>query len=180
MNIKYCIVILSITIACNQPKNKNEMPNQALPLQNPNVVVSAANQFLLNKLLEPKEKDFRGFQFGDNRQKILSEENFSQFEESEKHIGFTFDSPNLETIDVLYYFDANDALERIQVDVYVNSEKVQAELEAGLKDYFSNLHGTAQTQIGTLLWRDVSSVIKLQAIHSKLDKGIKLEIEPVL
>ncbi len=109
---------------------------------------SAASALLKTIVGTQDEGIIRGIAFGDPVGKVRAAESqaaepFEMFEDSVQHVGYTFETDQLETIDVLYHFaPSGRVVNKITVDVYLNSEQATRQLWRATKKRFTAQYGT--------------------------------------
>lgn len=138
--------------------------------------VPASNQSELLKTIigTPGQGLFRGINFGDNISKVRSLENFEMFEDTPTYVGFTHETDNLESVDVLYYFDKNKRINGLSVDVFLNSEKSVKELTYQFETYLSGKFGASTKSKNTYDWKTPKAMVRLQNVSQNKDFGIKI------
>ena len=139
-------------------------------------VPPASNQSELLKTIigTPGQGLFRGVNFGDNISKVRSLESFEMFEDTPTYVGFTHETENLESVDVLYYFDKNKRINGLSVDVFLNSEKSVKELTYQFETYLSGKFGASTKAKNTYDWKTPKAMVRLQDVSKAKDFGIKI------
>jgi hypothetical protein len=121
----------------------------------------------------------RGIAFGDDLSKIKATESYEIFEDAADHIGFTSETEKLESIDVQYFLDAGKKVNRIQVDVYLNSEEATKQLWDVAKRYFSEQYGPHQDENKKMTWSNKSTHVQMEDASSGKDFGLIFQFTPV-
>ena len=85
--------------------------------------VNSTIEKLTNKIFDSVDGIFRGFSFGQDLDEIISKERFKVFEREKDYVGVSFTNSKMETIDILYFKSVFNKLEKIRVDVFMNTEK---------------------------------------------------------
>lgn len=177
MKIKFSVLSLVLIIACTSPKESNTLENSALKkVTQESVPKNIATIF--NKIIGNQEGVFRGYEFGDDLRKIQESEVLEQFEDVKTNIGYTFDSPTMETVDILYFRDAEDKLKSINIDIYLNSEEESKQMLQAFTNYFTVRYGEPTVQIGLPTWETDEVTAKIKMIRTKLDTGLQIQLEP--
>jgi len=127
----------------------------------------------------------RGIAFGDPLSKVRAAESraaqtFEMFEDSLRHVGYTFETDQLETIDVLYYFTPEDRLvEKITVDVYLNSEQTTRKLWQTAKKRFTGQYGAPlEDKPRHLSWKKAPARVTMDEVSEGKDYGLKMVFVP--
>ncbi len=170
---------LAMLIGCDtktQQRTEQTTPADQPIANNLTDSAPASNQSeLLKKIIgTPGQGLFRGINFGDNISKVRSMERFEMFEDTPTHVGFTHETENLESVDVLYYFDKNNRVNGVSVDVFLNSEKSVKELMYQFETYLSGKFGASTRSKNTLDWTTAKTLVRLQNASQGRDFGIKL------
>ncbi len=172
MKIKYFGIVLVLTLACSNPEE--ERPGEKLAQNLPEQVVTSSNK-LLTKIIGKGDGLIRGVKFGDDMFQIKASETISQFEEEADHVGFTFDTRNLETVDILYYQDNNQKLNGIQLDIYMNSEASGKDILKAFTEYYTALYGKPITDIGMPTWNLTNGgKVIIKPVINKFDHGLQI------
>lgn len=179
------ILLLSSPFYGCQTKSSQEDEQSSAPSDGDSSALSAdinSNQSELFKtIIGDNEKGiFRGISFGDHISKVRELETFEMLEDSSDHIGYTFDTPQLETIDILYYHPANNQLiNKISADIYLNSANAVGSLWKECSSYFSNRYGKPlQSSATVITWMSGEGKVTLTNVSKDIDFGIKLSFEP--
>lgn len=177
MKIKYWVLYLITITACQNPENKKEVENIAVnPVED--LVVPQSVSKIFDKIIGSKEGLLRGYNFGDDLRKIQESEVLEQFEDVKDHIGYSFDSVNMETVDILYFRDEEDRLKAINIDIYMNSEEASKQMLKAFSSYFTAKYGEPSVHIGLPTWESDDVTAKIKMIRTKLDTGLQVVLEP--
>lgn len=122
----------------------------------------------------------RGIAFGDPVSKVKATEKFEIFEDSLRHVGYTFQTEQLETIDVLYHFTATGRrINKISVDIYLNSDTATRQLWNSAEKRFTEKYGTPQeAKPRRITWQKNAVKMRLEDVSEGKDYGLKLVFEP--
>lgn len=139
-----------------------------------NRIASSNQSELFRTIIGVPAGDFRGFNFGDPVAKIKASETFEMFEDSTDHVGFTYETENVETIDVLYYLDKNQAFNSAQIDVYLVTEEATKQLWDQFDTYLSGKYTLEKRQGKRAFWRHHSGKrVSLEDVSKGKDFGIR-------
>lgn len=127
---------------------------------------------------EHTEGIIRGVSFGDPVSKVKSVETFEMFEETADHLGYTHETPKLESIDVQYFLAPGKKVNRITVDVYLNSAEATKELWNAGKNYFTENYAAPKEEKGVLIWNKKSVRVNMEDVSKGKDFGLKFEFSP--
>lgn len=120
------------------------------------------------------DSDWRGITIGDPLTKVREKEKATLFENKPDHLGYSIDFANLESVDMLYRYDAKQTVTGIDVDIYLNDAQSVDAYVTDLKRYFDTRYkasGTAGTWQG-----ENSRTITLKNVSKGKDYGLKLSI----
>jgi hypothetical protein len=176
-------VIVSISYACNS-KTENEKDvaeSDSVALASPEQSELNSNQSDLLKTVLGKdtpESIIRGVSFGDPVSKVKATETFEMFEETADHLGYTMETPQLESIDVQYFITKDKKVNKISVDVYLNSEDATKQLWNAGKTHFSEIYATPKEYSNILTWSKNSVRVNMEDVSKGKDFGLKFEFFP--
>lgn len=178
-----CLVSISI-FACNsKTQEETETPaTDSTALADPAQSELNSNQSaLLETMLgaAPAEGTIlRGVSFGDPVSKVKATETFEMFEEAADHLGYTMETPQLETIDVQYFINKDKKVESIRVDVYLNSADATKQLWNAGKAHFSETYATPKEEGKVVTWNKNAVRVNMEDVSSGKDYGLKFEFFP--
>jgi hypothetical protein len=130
------------------------------------------------KIFENSGGIFRGFEFGQDLDEIISKEKFKVFEREKEYIGVSFTNSRMETVDILYFKNVFNKLEKIQVDVFMNSEKDMDDLFDTFFYRIFEKNGYPIPIKNGFCWnREHEPKISLTKVKNKLEQGILMIIE---
>lgn len=139
--------------------------------------VSHAVSKLFATLIGSNTETFRGFNLGQAISEIKAKEKFKLFENENEYLGFTYDSPSFETIDILYFKDEFKRIEKIQVDVFMNSDSSNEELFTLAENYFNEKHIFNTQKASVLTWITTNNVIiSLTKVKNDIERGLLIVI----
>ncbi|WP_159474734.1 hypothetical protein [Dyadobacter sp. 3J3] len=121
---------------------------------------------------------FRGIVFGDPLSKVKATENFEMFEDVADHVGYTFETEKLETIDVQYFLTADKKVNKITVDVYLNSPDATKQLWNAGKSYFTETYQAPKESGKTVTWNKNSVHVSMEDVSEGKDYGLKFQFTP--
>ncbi len=172
MKIYYFILIL-LTIACSNPKKTETLEVLNPPL--PKTATTSNVQKLLNTIMGTGDGLLRGIQFGDAIADVKKKEKAELFEEEETHVGYSFDTDNLETVDILYEKDKQNRVSGIELDIYMNTDTSNDSLKNELTKQFTTKYGQpiADGEIPT--WEiKPKGKVSIKVVKNKLDRGLEV------
>jgi hypothetical protein len=150
-------------LAINNPKKKRVNPSVSK---------------LFKKLIMPNEALFRGINLGEDFQEVLSKEKFKVFEKEQNYVGVSYNSPDFETLDILYFKDVFNRLEKIQIDIFMNSDANNEDLFDLLFNHFTQKHGFASTLKDGYQWTlDSGQKLTFQKVKNDLEQGLLIIFE---
>ncbi|WP_373511241.1 hypothetical protein, partial [Persicitalea sp.] len=154
------------SIATDDPANQN--------------INSTASALLRTIVGTSDEGVIRGIFFGDPVGKVRAAETFEMFEDSLRHVGYTFETDQLETIDVLYYFAPTGRMvNKITVDVYLNSEETTQQLWQVAKKHFTKKYGTPrEDKARRMSWEQAPVQVSVEEVSVGKDYGLKMIFTP--
>lgn len=157
-------------------------PTDSVILNDPaNNELNSNQSVLLNTILgDGDDGVVRGIVFGDPVSKVKATEKFEMFEDSLSHAGFTYETEQLETIDVLYYFSPKARqVDKITVDVYLNSETATRQLWNSAKRRLTERYGEPAKEISRRIeWKKDPIKASLEEVSVGKDYGLKMVFEP--
>jgi hypothetical protein len=184
-SLKYGAAVLLLAIigaGCDSKTNeKSESAPDSVVLSEPAPAELNSDQSaLLQTILGPDEKApegtvIRGISFGDPVAKIKASETFEMFEETADHLGYTSETPKLETIDVQYFLTEDKKVNRITVDVYLNSSEATKQLWNAGKQHFTGLYAAPKEEPKKLAWNNKSVRVSMEDVSDGKDYGLKFQ-----
>ena len=130
------------------------------------------------KIFNSTEGVFRGFEFGQDLDEIIAQEKFKVFEREKEYIGVSYTNSKMETVDILYFKNIFNKLDKIQVDVFMNSEKDSDDLfDAFFHRIFDKNGYPVPIKDGFCWNREHEPKISLTKVKNKLEQGLLMTIE---
>ncbi len=176
MKIKFYYLFLLILSACSNPKKEADVNIRLDSTQLLNQPKPSLSNPLLQKIIGDTTGILRGHNFGDAIEEIVLNEKIEKFEEEKSHVGFTFDTANLETVDILYLKDKKNKLNGIQIDIYMNSDSTNEKLFTSFSDYLTSKYGPQIPKMKIAIWQiDDKSQVYIKKVKSRLDRGLEVK-----
>lgn len=140
--------------------------------------VDASVTKLANKIFNKSEGVFRGFEFGHDLDEIIAQEKFKVFEREKDYVGVSYSNSKMETIDILYFKNIFNKLEKIQVDVFLNTEQDSNQLFDYVFHQIFEKHGFPIPIKHGFCWNRANEPkISLSKVNNKIEQGILLIFE---
>lgn len=172
MKIQLILLVL-FTIACSNPQ-KTEKVEVLSPPSQKKVTSSNEQKFLRNII--GTDGLLRGIQLGDSISDVKKKEKAELFEEEETHIGYTFDTENMETVDILYEKDVNNRVKGIELDIYMNADISNENLKNEMSNEFTSRFGKPLANTDDLTWEiKPKGKVTIKVIKNKLDRGLEVK-----
>ncbi|MCE6992288.1 hypothetical protein [Dyadobacter sp. CY323] len=172
-------------ISCDTKTNeKTESTPDSVVLSQPAPADLNSNQSaLLTTILgsaeeSPENGILRGIAFGDPLSKVKATETFEMFEETPDHLGYTSETAKLETIDIQYFFTGDKKVNKITVDVYLNSPEATKQLWSAAKAHFTKNYETPKEEKKTISWNTKSVKVNMEDVSEGKDYGLKFQFSP--
>ena len=168
-------------ISCDTKTNeKTESTPDTAALTQPAPSDLNSNQSaLLTTILGSAENGIlRGIAFGDPLSKVKATETFEMFEETADHLGYTSETAKLETIDVQYFFTPDKKVNKITVDVYLNSPEATKQLWNAAKAHFTESYATPKEEKKTISWNTKAVKVNMEDVSVGKDYGLKFQFSP--
>ncbi|WP_031530737.1 hypothetical protein [Dyadobacter crusticola] len=188
--MKYCtyraaILLFAIAVAsCDTKTNeKTEAATDSVIAEKPSAPDLNSDQSeLLETILGSTDNSeqtvLRGVAFGDPVAKVKAAETFEMFEETPDHLGYTLETSRLETIDIQYFFDKTKKVNRITVDVYLNSPEATKQLWRAGKSHFSKTYDTPKEEPKEIVWNGKTVRVNMEDVSEGKDYGLKFQFYP--
>ena len=172
MKIYYFILIL-LTIACSNQKKTETL--EVLNPPSPKTATTSNVQKLLRTIMGTGEGLLRGIQFGDAIADVKKKEKAELFEEEETHVGYSFDTDNLETVDILYEKDKQNRVSGIELDIYMNTDTSNDSLKNELIKQFTTKYGQPIADVEMPTWEiKPKGKVSIKVVKNKLDRGLEV------
>ena len=156
------------SVALTDPAQQQLNSNQSTLLQTALAIPASGNASGI----------IRGISFGDAISKVKATETFEMFEETADHLGYTLETPQLETIDVQYFLSPDKKVSKITIDVYLNSAEATKQLWDAGKRYFTENYTAPKEEKSILTWNNKSVRINMEDVSEGKDFGLKFEFFP--
>ncbi|MEZ0609718.1 hypothetical protein ACAW74_14465 [Fibrella sp. WM1] len=111
---------------------------------------------------------------GDDFSALKANAKAEPFEQDVKHVGYTTEFDNLESVDYQYFQD-NGKINKIQVDLYLNSAQSVADYKKDLTTYLSGKYGTSAAIAQGSNWQQ--GKVTLTDVSKGKDFGLRLVIK---
>ncbi|GGM97544.1 hypothetical protein GCM10010967_34190 [Dyadobacter beijingensis] len=180
------LTLAIIAVACDTKTNEKTETATAdsVALHEPAPAdLNSDQSALLKTILGPPEQSpagtiLRGIAFGDPIAKVKATETFEMFEETPDHLGYTSETAQLETIDVQYFLTTDKKVNKITIDVYLNSPNATKQLWNASKQYFSKAYSAPKEESKKLTWNNKTIRINMEDVSEGKDYGLKLQFFP--
>ncbi len=169
----YSFVLSLLIVACSNPKETKKVEVLSPP---PSRTVASSNiQKLLRSIMGTGEGLLRGVQFGDAISDVKKKETVELFEEEDTHIGYSFDTESLETVDILYEKDQKNRICGIELDIYMNSDTANDSLKNELSNQFTIRYGKPLSDTDLPTWKiKPNGKVSIKVVKTKLDRGLEV------
>lgn len=187
MKLTIALLFLASVYACNTKTEEEKETKEvdSVAIHNPVQEELNSNQSeLLQTILgsaagaDNPTSIIRGISFGDAVSKVKATETFEMFEELPDHLGYTADTPKLETIDVQYFLTSDKKVNRITVDVYLNSAEATKELWNAGKTHFTEVYGAPKESKEMITWSKNPVRMNMEDVSEGKNYGLKFEFFP--
>lgn len=160
-----------LAIACNNPKSDKQLDTLELAPLGVSTETKVAK--LLRTIMGTGDGLLRDVNFGDPISDAKKVETSELFEEDADHVGYTFDTDNLETVDILYKNDRNQKITAIQIDVYMNSKKSNDSLFHEFENLFTIRYGKPVKDSLSATWKvKPVGTVSVKDVSKAKDKGL--------
>ncbi|TAE32294.1 MAG: hypothetical protein EAZ91_05360 [Cytophagales bacterium] len=176
--LPFACTLFILLQACTNKPNSEQTNTASTALTNETSTVPAGSGAALSSRLRDigmnTESDWRGINVGDPATKVRETEKAKLFENDAKHLGYTLEFANLESIDMQYQLGTDQTVTGIDVDLYLNDAQSVDAYKTDLKRYFDARYKPAQTP-GT--WQgEGGKKIALRDVSKGKDYGLKVAI----
>jgi hypothetical protein len=177
------IVILAFALGNCTSKTKDEKEatvTDSTALATPSTEELNSDQSALLQEIFGNSSDgvFRGITFGDPLSKVKATETYEMFEDVADHVGFTKETEKLETIDIQYFLTADKRVNKITVDVYLNSPDATKQLWNAGKHHFTETYEAPKEKDKTVTWNKNSIHVTMEDVSEGKDYGLKFQFTP--
>ncbi|WP_337042051.1 hypothetical protein [Emticicia sp. 17c] len=170
----YIFILILFVFACSNPK---ESPKVEVSVPAPQKAVASSNvQTLFRSIMGNGEGLLRGVKFGDSIEEVKKVETSDLFEEEDSHVGYSFDTENLETVDILYQRNSQNRVTGIELDIYMNTDETNDGLKQELIQLFNVRYGKPVSENPLLVWKiKPNGQVSMKVIKNKLDRGLEVK-----
>jgi len=177
------LILLAVTFQNCKTKTKEEQEatvsdSAATAAPTPGELNSDQSALLQEVLGSSTEGVFRGITFGDPLSKVKATETYEMFEDAADHVGYTKETEKLETIDIQYFITADKKVNKIMVDVYLNSPDATKQLWNAAKNHFTELYEAPKEKDKTVSWFKNSVHVTMEDVSEGKDYGLKFQFTP--
>jgi hypothetical protein len=170
----YFFILSLLFIACSNPKETKTV--EVLSPPSNRAVVSSNVQKLLRAIMGTGEGLLRGIKFGDAISDVKKKETIELFEEEETHIGYSFDTESLETVDILYEKDKQNRVSGIELDIYMNTDASNDSLKNELSNQFTIRYGKPLSDTDLPTWKiKPNGQVSIKVVKNRLDRGLEVK-----
>lgn len=170
----YLFILSLFIIACSNPKDTKKV-EVISPPSPPTTITSSNVQKLLRAIMGTGEGLLRGVKFGDTIADVKKKETVELFEEEDSHIGYSFDTENFETVDILYEKDKQNQVSGIGLDIYMNTDSSNDSLKNELSNQFTIRYGKALPDADLPTWKiKPNGQVTIKVVKNKLDRGLEV------
>ena len=120
------------------------------------------------------DHDWQTVSLGDNFATVKANANTQPFEQDAGHVGYSAEFDNLESVDY-QYFQENGKVNRIQVDLYLNTAASAAAYEQDLTAYLTARYGQPTATEKAATWSNGRA--ELKNVSKGKDFGLRLVIK---
>ncbi|TLU98749.1 hypothetical protein [Dyadobacter luticola] len=176
------LLIMLAVVSCDTKTNEKteKSPDSVVTVPPATNDLNSNQSALLTKIIgEPNEGTIiRGVSFGDPVSKVKAAETFDMFEETADHLGYTSETTQLETIDIQYFFTPDKKVNKITVDVYLNSTDATKQLWNAGKKHFTDSYGAPKEEANKISWNNKSVKVNMEDVSKGKDFGLKFQFFP--
>jgi uncharacterized cupredoxin-like copper-binding protein len=178
------LILALLATGCDTKTNeKTEAATDSVVLQEPAPTdLNSDQSALLLAILGAGENGggtiLRGIAFGDPIAKVKATETFEMFEETPDHLGYTSETAQLETIDVQYFLTPEKKVNKITIDVYLNSPVATKQLWNASKQHFSDAYSSPKEETKKVTWNNKTVRVNMEDVSEGKDYGLKFQFFP--
>jgi len=137
---------LTVLASCKSKNESASTEQESAAPEKPASIRDFSNK--LQVLVKSDSGVFRNVAFGIPVADIKKmEDTASLVENGENYVNYTIHLDSLEDADVLYYFDEDGKIERIETDIYPDGEKSRTELYKEFTAFFNKKYGAPSSEI---------------------------------
>lgn len=169
----YIFVLVLFIFACSNPQENQKVESKAVqPVEAP---ATTNVQNLARSIMGTGEGLLRGVKFGESIEEVKMKETIELFEEEDSHLGYSFDTENLETVDILYERNGQNRVSGIGLDIYMNTDETNEGLKKELTELFTVRYGKPISENPILVWAiKPSGQVSIKVVKNKLDRGLEV------
>jgi len=177
------LIFLAVTFQNCKTKTKDEQEaavtySDSLDKPAPEELNSDQSALLQEVLGTSTDGVFRGITFGDPLSKVKATETYEMFEDAADHVGYTKETEKLETIDIQYFLTPDKKVNKIMIDVYLNSPDATKQLWNAAKGHFTELYEAPKEKDKTISWYKNSVHVTMEDVSEGKDYGLKFQFTP--
>lgn len=177
-NLSILLLSLSLLVtACESRKTTDATQASDSTATAPATDNSATNAATLTPRLQAlgltPDHAWQNVNLGDDFSSLKASAKAEPFEEDATHVGYTTEFDNLESVDY-QYFQENGKVNKIQVDLYLNTAQSVADYKKDLTTYLTAKYGSAATIAQGSSWQQGN--ITLLDVSKGKDFGLRLVI----
>jgi hypothetical protein len=182
--IALSLIAISMVNCDTKTNEKTEATKDSVVMNTPAPSdLNSDQSALLQTIIGPAESTsqgavLRGVGFGDPISKVKASETFEMFEETPDHLGYTSETAQLETIDVQYFLTPEKKVNKITVDVYLNSADATKQLWNASKKHFSDTYAAPKEESKKITWNNKSVRVSMEDVSEGKDYGLKFQFYP--
>lgn len=136
----------------------------------------------LKKIVKTENGVFRGIEFYTPMSEVKKQEDTTQvveIDEEEDYINYTVNLNPVESVDILYYFDKEQKVVKMEANLYPKSEESQNQLYEEFTSYFTTKYGTPINEKGNqLMWKENSTIVVMTKTGNEKVHDLKIEFQP--
>ncbi|CCG99271.1 hypothetical protein FAES_1261 [Fibrella aestuarina BUZ 2] len=178
---KLSIVLLGLSLlatACESRKTTDATQTSDTATATPVTDNSASNVATLTPRLQAlgltPDHAWQNVNLGDDFSALKANAKAEPFEQDVKHVGYTTEFDNLESVDYQYFQD-NGKINKIQVDLYLNTAQSVADYKKDLITYLTGKYGSAASIAQGSSWQQ--GKVTLLDVSKGKDFGLRLVIK---
>ncbi len=163
----------SAFMSCQSKKETTQTTDSTTTAPAEDVTISGR----LDSLGVTAEGHWHSISLGDSMSRVKATEKAELFETEPDHLGYSVEFPNLESMDVLYYFKDQPLVAGIVVDLYLNNAQSVKAYKEDLTGYFTARYGKPVTEEGMTVWTTPQQEkVRLKDVSQGKDFGLKIKI----
>jgi len=170
----YLFILTLFIVACSNPKETQKVEVSTPP---PTKAIASSNvQTLVRTIMGTGEGLLRGVKFGDSINDVKKKETCELFEEEDTHVGYSFDTESLETVDILYEKNSQNRVSGVELDIYMNTDQTNESLRQELINLFTVRYGKPVSENPIPVWKiKPNGQVSIKVVKNKLDRGLEVK-----